>query len=65
MSEPVDPSLPEVSEALAANGQDEFEEVSGDRGYDFGEESDEYDDDIDDEEVQRRLFMLEYQLKSF
>ena len=52
MSEEVDRSLPEVSEALAANGQGEFEEVSGDAGDDLGEESDEYDeDDIDEEEV--------------
>ena len=51
MSEPVDPNLPEVSEALAANGQDEFGEVSGDAGYDVGEESDEYGEEIDDEEV--------------
>jgi hypothetical protein len=49
MSEPVDRSLPEVSEALAANGQDEFDDEVGDAGDDFGEESDEYD--INDEEV--------------
>lgn len=52
MSEPVDPNLPEVSEALAANGQDEFEEeAEGGAEYDLGEESDEYDDEINDEEV--------------
>jgi hypothetical protein len=44
MSEPVNPKLTEVAEALA-NGRGEFEEVSGDAGYDG--ESDEYD--IDEE----------------
>jgi hypothetical protein len=63
MSERVDPKLPEVSEALT-NGGNEFEEVSGDAGYDDDGESDEYDDDID-EEVQRKLSLLAPQLKSF
>jgi len=51
MSEPVDRNLPEVSEALIANGQDKLGEVPGNAGDDYGEESDDYDEEFNDEEV--------------
>lgn len=47
MSEPVDPSLPEVSEALGTNGQGDKVEGVDDQEDHSGEESDDYE--VDDE----------------
>lgn len=53
MSEPVETSLPEVSEALGTDGQGEVEELVDDHGDHSGEESDVYDEDIDEEVCQK------------